>query len=84
MKAPPGTDQCLVMVGDQPQDPAGLVLVATYDIADRWPGEIDDDNPAGPMDVNMRRQMVVRINDDPPAIDAQDRGHGALYQNLTA
>ena len=39
--------------------------------------QLNDNDPSGPKDVNMRGRMIVGVNHESPPIDAKNRRHSA-------
>jgi hypothetical protein len=72
-----------LVVSNQPQDPAGFAFITTDGLPDLQLNEIDHHHPSRPENMDMSRRMIVWINHDPQAVDAQDRGHDLSYQNLS-
>jgi hypothetical protein len=83
METPPFVHQCPLVASDQPQDPARFAFITTYALSDLQLNEIDYDHPSRPEDMDVGRRMIVWVNYDPQTVDAQDRGHGRSYQNLS-
>jgi hypothetical protein len=52
-----------------------LRLVAANGFPQFWPEQIHHDDPARADDVDMGRWVIVGVNHETQAIDAQHRGH---------
>ncbi len=63
------------MVLDQAQNPARFVLATAYRLSNFWSDQINHHHPGGPEHVDMGRRMVIGVDHDPQAADAQDRRH---------
>lgn len=69
------------MVGDQVQGSPGIRFIAADNFSYVRPRQNDHHDPSWSNDVDMRRRVVVRVDDDPQPVDAKDRWHTLPYQN---
>lgn len=68
------------MVGDQAQGPPRVRFIAANSFSYVRPHQNDHHDPPRPNDVDMRRRVVVRVDDNPQPADAKDRWHTSPYQ----
>lgn len=66
------------MAGDKAQDPSRFMFATTDRLAQIEVHEIDRDLPPWSDDMNMRRRMIVGIDDDPETVEAEDRRHAPV------
>ncbi len=66
------------MLRDHSQNLAGLTLIAADRLADLWPHQVDYHDPTRPKNVDVSREMIAGVDNDPQAIDTQDCGHTAI------
>ena len=59
------------MIGDKPENPTGLALIAADHLSDLWPHQIDDYAPTRPPHMDM----IVGVDDYPQTANSKNRGH---------
>lgn len=63
------------MIFDNPQSPPRIRLSAGIGLAQLNPDQINHRFPIWSDEVDMGRRMVIRINDEPQAVQSEDCWH---------
>ena len=63
------------MFGNQVQGSPGVRFIAANGFSYVWPRQNDHHNPPRSNDMDMRRRVVIRVDNDPQPVDAKDRWH---------
>jgi len=63
------------MPDDELHRSSGVAIAAVDRLAHLGPDQIDDHGPTRSKDVDMRRRMIVRIDNDAKSVTAQNRWH---------
>jgi hypothetical protein len=70
------------MLGDQSQCLTSLALATVDHLTNGGLEQIDKNRPSGSENMDVGRRVIVEVDHDPQAANAQDRGHNLL--NLSA
>jgi hypothetical protein len=77
MELSPCMHQCLPVAGDKSQDAAGFTLVTANNLPALRADQVDHNCTSRSEHMDTSGWIVVRVDHDPQAIDAQDRGYAS-------